>query len=216
MKRGRLAILKKAQLSVYLLLQDCPRPCTTGIGAGRHWSSRTWRNRRLQKPPRPEQKQPLRGGAERCSNRNQREPLRTAADPGKLIGKAATLQEKRGLSSTTGIGAGRHWSSRTWRNRRLQKPPRPEQKQPVHGGAERRSNRNQREPLRTAAEPGKLIGKAATLQEKRGLSRSWEKEKKKRTRETRLKEKSPPPTRTEQSSVAVACILLINPINQIY
>ncbi|KAJ1106792.1 hypothetical protein NDU88_004190 [Pleurodeles waltl] len=117
---------------------------------------------------------------------------------------------------TTGIGAGRHRSPRTWRNRRWQKPPRPEQKQPLRGGAERRPNRNQREPLRTATDPGKLNGKAATLQEKRVLSRSWEKEKKKRTQETRLKEKSPPPTRTEQSSVAVARILPINPINQIY
>ncbi|KAJ1133228.1 hypothetical protein NDU88_011525 [Pleurodeles waltl] len=72
--------------------------CTTGIGAGRHRSSRTWRNIRLLKPPRPEQKQPLRGGAEHRPNRNQREPLGTAADPGKLNGKAATLQEKRGLS----------------------------------------------------------------------------------------------------------------------
>ncbi|KAJ1175407.1 hypothetical protein NDU88_000695 [Pleurodeles waltl] len=71
---------------------------TTGIGAGRHGSSRTWRNRRLEKPLGPEQKQPLRGGAERRLNRNQREPLRTPADPGKLNGKAATLQEKRGLS----------------------------------------------------------------------------------------------------------------------
>ncbi|KAJ1143971.1 hypothetical protein NDU88_010273 [Pleurodeles waltl] len=71
---------------------------TTGIGAGRHRSSRTWRNRRLQKPPRPEQKQPLRGGAERRPNRNQRKPLRKAADPRKLNERAATLQEKRGLS----------------------------------------------------------------------------------------------------------------------
>ncbi|KAJ1109747.1 hypothetical protein NDU88_007107 [Pleurodeles waltl] len=81
-----------------------------------------------------------------------------------------------------------------------------------------------------AADPGELNERAATLQEKRGLSRygerykgkwvgdgrSWEKKKKKRTRGTRLKEKSPPPARREQSSVAVACILPINPINQIY
>ncbi|KAJ1202265.1 hypothetical protein NDU88_006065 [Pleurodeles waltl] len=51
----------------------CLRTSMTGIGAGRHRSSRTWRNRRLEKPPGPEQKPPLRGGAERRSNRNQRE-----------------------------------------------------------------------------------------------------------------------------------------------
>ncbi|KAJ1089850.1 hypothetical protein NDU88_002994 [Pleurodeles waltl] len=52
----------------------CLQTSTTGIGAGRHQSLRTWRNRRLEKPPGPEQKQPLRGGAERHPNRNQREP----------------------------------------------------------------------------------------------------------------------------------------------
>ncbi|KAJ1191081.1 hypothetical protein NDU88_000397 [Pleurodeles waltl] len=132
--------------------------------------------------------------------------------------------------SERGIGAERHRSSRTWRNRRLQKLPRPEKKQLLLGGAERRLNRKQRKPLKTAADPGELNARAATLQEKRGLSRygerykgkrvgdgrSWEKKKKKRTRGTHLKEKSPPPTRTEQSSVTVACILPINPINQIY
>ncbi|KAJ1150127.1 hypothetical protein NDU88_002925 [Pleurodeles waltl] len=51
----------------------CLRTSTTGIGAGRHRSSRTWRNRRLEKSPGPEQKQPLRGGAEHRPNRNQRE-----------------------------------------------------------------------------------------------------------------------------------------------
>ncbi|KAJ1129189.1 hypothetical protein NDU88_007560 [Pleurodeles waltl] len=84
------------------------------------------------------------------------------------------VQRRRQYKSTTGIGAGRPRSSRTWRNRRLQKPPRPEQKQPLRGGAERRLNRNQRKPLRTAADPGKLNERAATLQEKRSLSRYGE------------------------------------------
>ncbi|KAJ1134355.1 hypothetical protein NDU88_000807 [Pleurodeles waltl] len=62
----------------------------------------------------------------------------------------------------------------------LAKPPRPEKKQPLLGGAERRLNRNQRKPLKTAADPGELNERAATLQEKRGLSRYGERYKGKR------------------------------------
>ncbi|KAJ1191564.1 hypothetical protein NDU88_000880 [Pleurodeles waltl] len=69
-----------------------------GIGAGRHRSSWTQKNRRLKKTPRPERKKPLLGGAERRRNRSQQKPLKTSADPGELCEGAATLQEKRGHS----------------------------------------------------------------------------------------------------------------------
>ncbi|KAJ1144711.1 hypothetical protein NDU88_011008 [Pleurodeles waltl] len=48
--------------------------------------------------PRPERKKPLLGGAERCRNLSRQKPLKTATDPGELCERAATLQEKRGLS----------------------------------------------------------------------------------------------------------------------
>ncbi|KAJ1151543.1 hypothetical protein NDU88_004323 [Pleurodeles waltl] len=73
--------------------------------------------------------------------------------------------------SAPGIGAGRHRGSWTQKNRRRKKTQRPERKKPLLGGAERRRNRSRQKPLKTAADPGELCERAATLQEKRGLSR---------------------------------------------
>ncbi|KAJ1134720.1 hypothetical protein NDU88_001167 [Pleurodeles waltl] len=68
------------------------RILTPGIGAGRHRS--LWR----EKTPRQPTKTLLRGGTKRCRDRDLQKPWKTTADPGKPNGKAATLQEKRGLS----------------------------------------------------------------------------------------------------------------------
>ncbi|KAJ1151026.1 hypothetical protein NDU88_003813 [Pleurodeles waltl] len=65
---------------------------TLGKGAGRRRSS--WR----EKTPRQTTKTPLRGGTERRRNRDRRKPWKTTADPGEPNERAATLQEKRGLS----------------------------------------------------------------------------------------------------------------------
>ncbi|KAJ1108827.1 hypothetical protein NDU88_006197 [Pleurodeles waltl] len=65
---------------------------TPGVGAGRHRS--LWR----EKTPRQPTKTLPRGGTKRCRDRDRQKPWKTTADPGKLNGKAAMLQEKRGLS----------------------------------------------------------------------------------------------------------------------
>ncbi|KAJ1186711.1 hypothetical protein NDU88_003492 [Pleurodeles waltl] len=68
-------------------------PSERGVqGAGRHRSS--WR----EKTPRRPTKTPLRGGTERRRNRDRQKPWKTAAKPGEPNERAATLQEKRGLS----------------------------------------------------------------------------------------------------------------------
>ncbi|KAJ1109657.1 hypothetical protein NDU88_007017 [Pleurodeles waltl] len=65
---------------------------TPGIEAGRHRS--LWREKTQRQPT----KTLPRGGTKRCRDRDRQKPWKTTADPGKPNGKAATLQEKRGLS----------------------------------------------------------------------------------------------------------------------
>ncbi|KAJ1105260.1 hypothetical protein NDU88_002668 [Pleurodeles waltl] len=83
---------------------------------GEHAMNRSWEaseianseDRRLQKPLRPEKKQPLLGGAERRLNRNRRKPLKSAADPGEMNERAATLQVRGAVQGE----AGRRWEVR--------------------------------------------------------------------------------------------------------
>ncbi|KAJ1206179.1 hypothetical protein NDU88_001588 [Pleurodeles waltl] len=51
-----------------------------------------------EKTPRQPKKTLPRGGTKLCRDRDRQKPWKTTADPGKPNGKAATLQEKRGLS----------------------------------------------------------------------------------------------------------------------
>ncbi|KAJ1096491.1 hypothetical protein NDU88_001631 [Pleurodeles waltl] len=77
-----------------------------------------------------------RGGTKHCRDRDRQKPWKTTADPGKPNGKAAMLQEKRGLS---------RYGVRDKGNRA--------------GGAERREERgNKRERHGEHWEEGKIKG----------------------------------------------------------
>ncbi|KAJ1115852.1 hypothetical protein NDU88_004074 [Pleurodeles waltl] len=81
------------------------------------------------------------------------------------VTRAWSLRASVAWASTPGIGAGRHRSLWT------PKTPRQPKKPPLRGGTERRQNRNCQKPWKVTADPGELNKGAATLQEKRGLSR---------------------------------------------
>ncbi|KAJ1197934.1 hypothetical protein NDU88_001778 [Pleurodeles waltl] len=109
------------------------------------------------------------GGEETTESPNHDEPRKQDTDDSssRHDPRESWLHKRR----TPGIGAGRHRSSWT------QKTPRQPKKPPLRGGTERRQNRNCQKPWKTAADPGELNEGAATLQEKRGLSRYGVREK---------------------------------------